>query len=586
MASKQANDSSIFTRPAQLSAEPPQGFSTGRIVLAVWCVLIGLLVAVSTIYGVVRNYSPIPYMDQWDGVIGFWRMIQSGNYAAWWVQHNEHRIVMSRVLFWIDMKWFGGVNVFTIAMNVVLHLAIAGVFVLAYVRYAARRVSVSAIVGIALLACMAWMQDDNLNWGFQSQFTLVYLFAMLSFLCYALSGARHGILRQTLAFILATASMLSMANGLLSLPLLVVIGLVLAFSWWRLLLATMVTCIAWGVYFAGCQRPLLHADPLNGALHHLPGVLHYTLVFLGSPVAFLGSHIHLGTQACLVAAAAFGGLLVIAAAVMLLLLLRARAFSAYRTFLATTLAFVVLAAFLAGLGRFDLGIDTAASSRYTTPALIAWLSVFLIYADMVEPRNFWRLVGLVAVTIMPLALWSQRDVAGYRSADYERDVAVIGVTMGVYDDAYLNSLYPKAGRSKLLDDMAYIQRDKLSMYGRSWVAELGSLRFTPHDVNPALCRGAFDSVETISGGYRLRGWAVPAVPASTLLVVFTDSENKTVGYGVVGEARPDVQAAITGASWHAGWRGYVVHSAGTVGAYLYTQGKFCPLVNTVAFEAH
>jgi len=71
-----------------------------------------------------------------------------------------------------------------------------------------------------------------------------------------------------------------------------------------------------------------------------------------------------------------------------------------------------------------------------------------------------------------------------------------------------------------------------------------------------------------------------------LLVVFTDSENKTVGYGVVGEARPDVQAAITGASWHAGWRGYVVHSAGTVGAYLYTQGKFCPLANTVAFEAH
>lgn len=575
MASKQATGSSIFTRPEQLSAEPPQGHSTGRTVLAAWCVLVGLMVAASTIYGAVRNYSPIPYLGQWDGLIDFWRLIQSGSYGAWWAPHDGHRVVMSRILFWIDMRWFGGVNIFTIAMNVILHLAIACVFVLAYARYAKRRSSVPAVTGIALLASMVWMRGDNFNWGFQSEFALVYLFAMLAFLCYALSTTQHGILRQALAFLFATGSMLSMANGLLSFPLLIVIGLVLAFSWQRLLFAAMVTSIAWVIYFAGYQHPPIHSDPANAVQHHLLGVLHYALLFLGSPVKFLGAHI--GT------ATAFGGLLVTGATLMLVRLQRAHSFSGYRAFLAATFVFVVLAALLAGVECFGMGIETAASSRYTTPGLVGWLSVFLLFADMVEPRNFWRLVGLMAVTIMPLALWSQRRLADDHSADYKRAVAVIGVTMGVHDDVYLSSLYPKEGQSKLFDDVAYIQREKLSIYGRSWVKELGPLQFDSHAVDPSLCRGAFDSVEGVPGGYRLRGWAVPIVPVRTSLVVFTDSEDKTVGYGVVGEARPDVQAAIAGASATAGWRGYVVHSSGAVSSYLYTQGKFCPLANNVAF---
>ena len=49
--------------------------------------------------GGVRRYSPIPFGDMWNGTLGFFVRIQDGDYSAWWAQHNEHRIVLARILF-------------------------------------------------------------------------------------------------------------------------------------------------------------------------------------------------------------------------------------------------------------------------------------------------------------------------------------------------------------------------------------------------------------------------------------------------------------------------------------------------------
>jgi hypothetical protein len=69
------------------------------------------------------------------------------------------------------------------------------------------------------------------------------------------------------------------------------------------------------------------------------------------------------------------------------------------------------------------------------------------------------------------------------------------------------------------------------------------------------------------------------------IVVLADARDQTVGYGVVGEARPDVATSIAGAPVNSGWRGYVVHSAGGVRAFLYTQQHFCPLAGNTALVA-
>jgi hypothetical protein len=281
---------SIFTHPVQLSDEPPGGRSGLRSTLGAWCALVGVLVLLSTAYGVWKTFSPVPYMDQWDGMIGFWRRLQQGDAGAWWAQHNEHRILFSRVLFWIDIKYFEGLSAFLVGMNVLLHLGIAVTFIIAYARYGETRRSLPVVIGVVLTLRMAWMQEDNLIWGFQSQFIAVYLFATLGFLCFCLSRKTNSLSLQLSAIGFAGLSMASMSNGLLVFPLLIATGFVLRLPRTRLLLVVLASGLAWAAYFVGYVSPPFHASPVDGLLHHLPTVVHFALVFLGSPFFFLGAN--------------------------------------------------------------------------------------------------------------------------------------------------------------------------------------------------------------------------------------------------------------------------------------------------------
>ena len=56
----------------------------------------------TTVAGVALNYCPVPYWDEWDGVVGFADHLAAGDSGAWWRPHNEHRILLARVLFWLD----------------------------------------------------------------------------------------------------------------------------------------------------------------------------------------------------------------------------------------------------------------------------------------------------------------------------------------------------------------------------------------------------------------------------------------------------------------------------------------------------
>src|SRR5262245_64250723 len=60
------------------------------------------------IIGAIRVYSPVPLSDMWNGSVDFFRRVNDGDMAAWWAAHNEHRIVLARILFWMDLALFSG----------------------------------------------------------------------------------------------------------------------------------------------------------------------------------------------------------------------------------------------------------------------------------------------------------------------------------------------------------------------------------------------------------------------------------------------------------------------------------------------
>ena len=84
--------------------------------LAIWKIYTFLMVGLAIIGGF-RFYSPIPFMDMWNGYLDFYLRTLNGDTSVWWAQHNEHRIFLSRILYWLDIKYFQGLSYFLTAAN-------------------------------------------------------------------------------------------------------------------------------------------------------------------------------------------------------------------------------------------------------------------------------------------------------------------------------------------------------------------------------------------------------------------------------------------------------------------------------------
>ena len=64
----------------------------------------------------------------WEGYLGFYERVADGEWSAWWAPHYEHRILLNRLLYWADIRWFRGTNIFLLAADYVLLALIVAMF--------------------------------------------------------------------------------------------------------------------------------------------------------------------------------------------------------------------------------------------------------------------------------------------------------------------------------------------------------------------------------------------------------------------------------------------------------------------------
>lgn len=140
--------------------------------------LVSIYFVVVSVIGGIRLYSPVPYWDMWDGYLGFYVKASSGDWSAWWVQHNEHRIVLSRILFWLDLSLFAGRGIFLIISNYLLLAFICWLFIRIYIDVC--RVKFKWFCYFLIAWLFFWLQKENLVWSFQSQFYLAQALPLLS----------------------------------------------------------------------------------------------------------------------------------------------------------------------------------------------------------------------------------------------------------------------------------------------------------------------------------------------------------------------------------------------------------------------
>ncbi|MGE3332597.1 MAG: hypothetical protein AB7I36_03065 [Rhodospirillaceae bacterium] len=557
-------------RAALASAQSRISFWTPRI----WAVVErpSVLCAIPFVYfglllvGVVRAYTPVPTHDMWEGaLLSYFRALQNGFFHETFTFWNEHRIVLSKLLFWLDFQYFGARFVFLTAANVMLLLSIwVALCALARVLIAERKAWIAVCAGLSALS-LSWLQRENVDSPFQSQFLLAYLLPLLAFFAMARAIQEFARIRWFLAaLLLGAASLGTMANGLLAFPLLFVMQLVHGIatarqSWGRLT----------GIAACGVLLTALWFQSYSGTASAPPGgeaFATFAATFIAFPFADLTGSIAGGVVGAVVylAGLAFG----------LRGLWTSRVqFDPYVSALMALIAFVFATALLTAYGRAGELDNAALVSRYATPSLVAWAALALLLAVTLQGRaradRLFARAGIVAALILlpvqltrPLGDDGPALVHGSLRAAlaFELDIPDPAATAWVF---HVNS----SEQYEVLRDIAA----QLAAAGRSifadpmWAEAVGRLGADATSGYRA-CEHAVEDVSFIPGDHRYRavhGWAVDLQTLRQPRFIYFAAEGKIVGLALRGAPRYDVMDIFYVRNGYRGFDGYVLASNAT-----------------------
>jgi hypothetical protein len=511
-------------------------------------VALASLAVIEAMREVLISYSPLPWNDMWYE-LPFVRRALEGHLslAGLWAQHNEHRIVLSRLQFLADFGLFGGTEVFLLVMVSVSSVALA--FVLAWPAFRVWRDPVVRLgfLSFAIAAVLTPADWENLTWGFQVGFVQGDLFAVVAIASLAAArfhsplAARDGVLLILIA-LAATAATYSDASGMLVWPVLVLVA-------GRRRLGTKIVAGLAVVGLAEIAAYLWHFKqipqhtPYSTSLTHPFGVLEYVVTYLGHPAQPLG----LPAAKALGCAGLCMFLGIVVAAVR-----RRESFALL--FGAGASTFAVLTAGQTAIGRLDFGDGQALASRYAITAAVFWVALIVAASELVAASATLRVgrrrplevtglafVGLgllLAVSAGLAGRPSRQFLLGFRS---NGDIAAAAYSAGLGDPSLRSTVLAPPSAPVAV---RWMKANRLGPWASAGLRRISS-RAEDVDVQQLPdCNGHVDGSSAIPGGERYEGWIVTPSRTSSpsyLEVVGRDGGNRGVGYE--GVYRPDVKQA-------------------------------------------
>lgn len=531
-------------------------------VLIIW-LLVAISVAV-TLIGAYKNFTQIPYWDMWNGFLDFYDKSQNGDIQTWWNPHNEHRIVLARLLFWSDLKWFNGDQLYLIAFNYIFPLCAAFIF---YKFLSSEKPGAIRVTALAMAVTVAWLfswtQSENFTWGFQSQFFLAQLIPLSGFyLLYRSTDASSGTRYWLGACALGILSVGTMANGVLALPLMFVYSLLTRQTLRRSAFLLVLTVAMLLLFFHGTQKPEGSSSVTSTIIEHPLGVLQYVLTYLGGPFYyFFGA-----TRFALILAIGAAGLLVITVTLLTIQGLRSPTPPYLDLALIGFLAYIGATALGTATGRLVYGFEQALSSRYMTPAIMAWVALFILLAlkyarrktpDTPSPAVI-AAAGILVVVTLPFqkaALTDQSD------KEFEKEVAVLALAMDVNDEPQIQNVFPWG--TMALDISRVAIKSRRSIFGNDTFAQAAQVVGSTNGAQPVnICQFHIDetTVVPLQPAYaRITGWVFePTTGQVPKTLLMTDSSGVVVGYAITGKPRKDVGRAVDRRARRSGFKGYIL----------------------------
>ncbi len=432
------------------------------------CALTALGLAAMAVVGVLARHAILPDQDIWDGLIEAYLGVSQGDWRAWWAQYPEHRPVITRVLFWVDERWLGGSVVFLFVCS----LAVLGLTAWLFARLAADATAGEPrwLGWLTAGWLFLYTQAELFASAMASCFYLAYLLPLAAF--HALHRAASGPVatRQAcfgLALACGVAAVGSQGNGLLTLPVMVVLAVCMRLPWRQVLVVAGVAALCVGAYLADYRRPQ-GLGSIALALSRPADVLTFVLGFFGSPFFWLAGKGLVGGGLAVVAGA--GWLALLCAVGWRLLRRRGAALNSAQWALLALLGYLLASALLAASGRLVYGPSTSVSSRYTLPALLGWSAAVVLAAPLWGHALRRRWVAWPVGLLLAGALFFQAQALSRVLAPVSgaQQLALwqpmLALELGVPDMDTLRGHHPDVARLVRLADEA-VRRD-VSVFGK------------------------------------------------------------------------------------------------------------------------
>ncbi len=529
--------------------------------LFVLCISIfALFYFITTVYGTYNNYSAVPFWDMWNGYLNFYFRSKSEGWAPWWELHNEHRLVLAKILFWIDLEYFKGSMVILFCFNVIFS-ALACITFVSVLRGLIGNYNNKNLFymmsGVLVVLCFSWLQSENYTWAFQSQFHMAYLLPLWAMLTLVKSKIDSSIPIFMLACVLGTLSAVTMANGLLAMPVMILLAVFIRMRWRYIAVLILIMSCIYFYYFIDYIKPVGHPSLFENLIEHPKRILRYFLLYLSGP--FYGIFASASKLSM-----AMGAVFILGCLWVLKYILQSRVQGNENYFkisgLFAFLVFVSGTALLTSLGR--AGYDPNIPSRYMTPAILNWCCLLVILTAMYYGKFKNSLFAYAALISFPLALL---PIQGRTLTNPEHlhvhKVAAVAAALGVHDDEILDRVYFNIDSLfKIIEPARAIN---ISIFNEKYIKEIYYFGESFSLQAETKCNIYLDKVEVVekSTNYsRVLGWAfdtnIKKVPN---YIVFVDGDNKVIGFALTGGARADVAKAIDPLALNSGFIGYVLN---------------------------
>jgi hypothetical protein len=415
----------------------------------------------------------LPYYDSW-ALVPFLQKMLAGQltWAELWQPHNEHRILLPRLVMLGLARLTGWDDGYEVAVNLALAGA-AGLALLTQWRATARRMGwpvlgwLAALISLLVFSLTQW---ENWVWGWQMVYYLHTAAAVGALLLLANWAGRWR--RWLGAAALGLGATFSLAMGLLIWP----VGLLLLLwpapdarrgrAWWAAGAWALLGVVVFAVYFAGYPR-LTGPGPLQVLLGQPLAVAHYIFNYLGSPV-FSYDYAYV-----------FGALGLVAWWAAAAWLVR-RQWADPRPllpYLGLGL-YTQAGAAMVAVSRVQFGTHQAIASRYVTLSYPFWVSlvVLLYWVGAAQPAaarqpgwaflgrvRTWTTLALLGLTAFVLLSASVGAVLGYewryQAVQPVRAAALAG---GPISDALLAVVYPAP--AEVRPQLEFLRQARLSLF--------------------------------------------------------------------------------------------------------------------------